>query len=118
MKRHFLEICGEEIDVRWCKRPDRAYALRECSEVTVAPIKSVISYATAMHELGHIFGRHQGSKRVFVREDWAWRWARANALCWTERMERHAQDSLSWYRDRPREIDADWQPAMLEQGPL
>ena len=46
-------------------------------------ICGLLSYATAMHEIGHILGRYQNSRRVMVRESWAWVWARRNALMWT-----------------------------------
>ena len=54
------------------------------------PVRSPRSYATALHEIGHILGRHQRSQAVLVRERWAWHWAKRNALQWTPEMRRHA----------------------------
>src|SRR5258708_39773715 len=70
-----------------------------------APIKSGISYATALHEVGHILGRHQHSNSTMVRERWAWHWARVNALIWTPAMEQSARKALEWYAPRAAEID-------------
>jgi hypothetical protein len=36
--------------------------------VCVALIKSTISYAPALHEIGHVRGRHQLSRDSMVRE--------------------------------------------------
>lgn len=101
MNDHVLSICAEHaVVVAWCKRPGRAYALREFEEIVIAPVKSEISYAVALHEIGHVRGRHQGSNRIFVRERGAWQWARKSARTWTPRMERYAQASLGWYAAR------------------
>lgn len=102
---HALSFCEvHDIAVYWVKRPSQAHALREIEEIHIAPIKSTISYATALHEIGHILGRHQLSKHVLVRERWAWEWARTNARCWTPAMERCAISSLSWYGRRLLEL--------------
>ena len=100
MRRHFLELCqaqGPDFSVYWCKRLSQAYAVREAEEITIAPILSAVSYATALHELGHLKGRYQNSPLVIVRERWAWRWARSASLIWTPAMERCATDSLASY---------------------
>jgi predicted Zn-dependent protease len=49
----------------------------------------------ALHEIGHVLGRHQRSKRSVVRERWAWRWARANALQWDHVQERYSAACLA-----------------------
>ena len=98
LAQHFRDLCAtEDINVEWCRRPMQAASSREMEFVSIAPIKSVISYAVALHEVGHIKGRYQQSPRVIVRERWAWDWARRNAIIWTPRMERHARTSLAWY---------------------
>jgi antirestriction protein ArdC len=76
------------------RRPSEAFSLREFEEIETAPIRSNISYAVALHELGHLLGEHQHSTRALVREKWAWRWARNNALVWTVAMERYAVGAL------------------------
>lgn len=104
MHEHVMTICRtRDIVVTWCDRPNRAIAMREFDEVSIPRIRSVTSYATALHEMGHLFGRHQQSERTLVRERWAWVWARKNALIWTDSMERYACTSLGWYaRHAPR----------------
>jgi hypothetical protein len=62
----FLMKQTSKTSARWVKRPDRAYALREADgaadEVNTPPIRSAINYATALHEIGNIRGRHQNSR--------------------------------------------------------
>jgi hypothetical protein len=86
---------------RQVKRTERAYALRAtefpaADEVWTPPIRCVITYATALHEIGHILGRYQESREEMVRERWAWEWARRNAIVWTPQMERCATEALAW----------------------
>jgi hypothetical protein len=98
MRERVMELClDREITVTWCKRISRSYALNEWEEICITPVKSTISYAIALHEVGHILGRHQRSSYVLVRERWAWNWARQNARKWTPAMEAHAQKSFAWY---------------------
>jgi hypothetical protein len=47
---------------------------------------------------------------VMVRERWAWRWAKRNALFWTPRMERNMNEGLQWYAPRAKAIDAEQRP--------
>jgi hypothetical protein len=105
MHQHIMQLCEKhEIEFMWCGRPMEAWADREHGTICIAPIKSKISYATALHEIGHIRGRHQLSRDSMVRERWAWHWAQANALTWTTRMERDRRKSLAlarrnrWFR--------------------
>jgi hypothetical protein len=96
MQRHAEQLCREH-DIVWFthqRRPGDSYALKECEEINTAPIRGPLSYATVLHEIGHILGRHQQSKRTRVRERWAWKWARSNALVWTPAMERYAAHCL------------------------
>ena len=51
-------------DTRWVKRTYDAYAVRErdgagYDEIQTPPIKGEITYAMALHEIGHIRGRYQ-----------------------------------------------------------
>ena len=94
-------LCEHDIIVWIVKRPDRAFALSDPSEVFIPVVRSVISYATALHEIGHVLGRHQDSRRSLVRERWAWAWARRNALIWTPRMDRMSKKILSHLGDGP-----------------
>jgi hypothetical protein len=98
LHQHVIGLCAKrEISLGWCQRPSQAWAARgEFEEICIPPIKSRVSYATALHEIGHILGRHQQSRDAMVRERWAWQWAKANALIWTPAMDRYAGRSLGF----------------------
>jgi len=109
MRQHIESLCVQhEImwDTKWVKDPNEAYSLRErdggADEIQTPPITDEITYATALHEIGHILGCYQGSKNQMTRERWAWEWARRNALIWTPVMERDATRSLGWYAEQTR----------------
>jgi broad specificity phosphatase PhoE len=95
LKRHFLKLCAdEEAEVQWCDVPSKALALSGELEFILTPhIASEITYAVAMHELGHIKSRDRSGDQI-ERERAAWDWARHNALTWTPRMEGYAAASL------------------------
>src|SRR4051794_30694458 len=96
MRQHIADLCERhDLVCSWCQDPAEAWAVREFEEICIPPIKSVISYATALHEIGHIKGRHQLSQDVMVRERWAWKWAVATPLIWTPARERDRQRCLS-----------------------
>jgi len=80
---------------RWTRGGGAAWSKKR--EVELMPIKSEWAYATALHEIGHILGRHQGSRFKIVHERWAWKWAQANALSWTPQTERRRQWCLATY---------------------
>jgi hypothetical protein len=95
MREHVMNLCtAHDIELSWCRRPTEAWAAIDLDEICIAPIRSDKSYSTALHEIGHIKGRHQRSRDSLVRERWAWVWAHANALIWTPRMERNRRESL------------------------
>jgi hypothetical protein len=107
MRRHALGIAEHhDFLVRYCRRTSQAKAIREADEIVIAPIESDVSYATALHELGHILGRFQCGLSTMVRERWAWKWAQQNALNWTPRMERCRREALAWYAPRAKRYDA------------
>jgi hypothetical protein len=89
-----------------------AVSYREVQGVVARP--AVVTYAVALHEIGHIKGRHQDSRRCIVRERWAWDWAKRNAFVWTPRMARCAAESLQWYADgHAAVVDQNWQPPSI-----
>jgi hypothetical protein len=109
MVEHIVALCSAtNVFVLWCERTGQAYSLADCEEVCIPRIKSPISYAIALHEFGHQLGRYQKSKRVLVREVWAWNWARQNALIWNERMEQRARLSLKYYQMREQRLGPTW----------
>ena len=94
-------------------------AIHETGEIWIRPIRSALSYVMALHEIGHIVGRHQGSPLRRIRETYAWRWARSAALVWTPQVERYVANAEAFWRpvkgvSRRREIafDARWQEGM------
>ncbi len=97
MRQHIEKLSRKhDIVVGRVRRPAEAWSVREFEEICIPEIKSATSYATALHELGHILGRHQLSRKTMVRERWAWQWARKNALTWTPIMERDRCESLEF----------------------
>jgi len=100
MRRHVAQLTAT-IQTLPVKRLRQAKAIRdddgEVLELWLAPVRSALSYATALHEIGHWKGHHRNSRNVMVRERAAWQWARKNALIWTEAMERCAAKSLAYY---------------------
>ena len=101
MHEHVIGLCSKhDIVWEWCKRPSQAWSARELEQICIAPVRSPISYATALHEIGHILGRHQQSRDSMTRERWAWQWAKSNALLWTPVMERYAAKALAFVAGR------------------
>jgi hypothetical protein len=109
MQAHVLQLCEtHEISITWQQPRDGAWAIYWFREILIPPIKSSRSYATALHEIGHILGRYQLSWVVLVRERWAWEWARRNALQWTPGMQRYAEHWLSYSERTPRARSNPW----------
>jgi hypothetical protein len=69
------------------------------------PIIGERSYATFMHEMGHIMDHNQKwcypngpSNIILTDEIAAWNWAKEHAICWTAKMENLRNWALStWY---------------------
>jgi hypothetical protein len=83
--------------VYWIDDREEASALTvgDPVELRLPKIETLEDYATCLHEIGHVEGRYQRSEDETVRERWAWRWAREQALVWTAEME---QDVPCLYR--------------------
>ena len=98
MHAHIMGLIEEYgLIYHWTARPTKAMASYEFEEIWIPKIKSRISYATALHELGHIRGGHRASRWRIVRERDGWAWAKSHALVWTETMQRKREKDLSWY---------------------
>jgi hypothetical protein len=54
----------------------------------ISPIKGQISYASALHQVGHILGRPVHEHRTIQRETLTWQCAKGCALEWAKDMER------------------------------
>ena len=63
--------------------------------IRIPEVKTSITYAVALHEMGHILGVRSG--RRLEKEVQAWEWARANSECWTQAMETRMRKSLLSY---------------------
>jgi hypothetical protein len=97
-----------------------SFADPECNKVYIPVIRSSISYAVALHEIGHIKGRFQSSKNRITKEVrtwkighakgrflwsknritkevWAWKRAEKNAMVWTPTMEKKKCECLRSY---------------------
>ena len=85
MKAHIEGLLvAFDTDRRFVRLTRQAKCVWACREVSIPEIKSPVSYASALHEIGHILARHGESRRCLVRERAAWQWAKAHALIWTE----------------------------------
>jgi hypothetical protein len=96
MRAYVDRLCRDN-EIDWHLTTRTAYAAGELREIHAPAIRGAVSYATVLHEIGHCLGRHQMSRRVLIREGWAWRWARSNAFLWTAPMERSARAAMAWY---------------------
>lgn len=95
MAAHVRKVCiVESIEVTSHSRGGRAW--RKKRRIAIRPVKSAITYSVALHEIGHILGPRQSGTRL-DKEVGAWEWARANAIEWTDAMEKTMQDSLQSY---------------------
>jgi hypothetical protein len=94
MRAHVMDLLApldnpdDALIVHWNKRSGlRGEAALEVNEIWLPLVKSRLSYAVALHEVGHMLGRHRWSHYMLTRERDAWRWAKAHALVWTKSME-------------------------------
>ena len=75
MRQHIEHLTEDhEIAVLLIPKACDAWAIREADgaadEIAVPPVRSAVTYATALHEIGHILGRYQRSDLTMVRERW------------------------------------------------
>lgn len=57
----------------------RGPAGRRTPHIRIPPIKSQVTYAVALHEIGHLVGPGRSGTRL-EKEAAAWRWALANSI--------------------------------------
>lgn len=86
---------AESHDIEIVSHSSGGRAYRRKKRIAIRQVKSPVTYAIALHELGHVLG-HQCGRRI-DKELQAWQWARANALVWVRRMEDAKRDALRSY---------------------
>jgi hypothetical protein len=57
----------------------RGPAGRRAPHIRIPPVKSQVTYAVALHEIGHLVGPGRSGTRL-EKEAAAWRWALANSI--------------------------------------
>src|SRR6478735_7781500 len=78
LRRHVEQLraglmnSNDEISIYRVKRLNQARVLRdprngEPLEIQLPAIRSALSYATALHEIGHVKGRYQNSRSTMTR---------------------------------------------------
>jgi hypothetical protein len=108
MRSQVFEICSDNyISIKFIKPHQRAEASFEDSTIYVYPIKSTKSYATCLHEIGHLIV--VGAISAWNKNDdlgaeaYAWRWARSVALVWNDTASRYMNACLKSYLDDAEE---------------
>lgn len=87
-------LSTNQISVTW-KPGTNGRSWRKTRTVRLSPVKSEITYAVALHEIGHILGDNPSTR--IDREVAAWEWARTYAIEWTGTMQAVAVKSLTSY---------------------
>lgn len=92
MRNHIRSLCKKHTIKRyWCKDKYGAYAFSYYRCIRIPPIKSDMTYAIALHEIGHIL---DGDSEID-----AWVWAIENAVEWTKPMENMMMRCLQCHYD-------------------
>lgn len=94
---HIARICKiEDIEISYVSwGGGRAWHCRR--KIRTRHIKSDVTYALALHEIGHILEpkAHNGTR--LDKEVAAWMWAMANAEEWTDKMDAYMRKGLRSY---------------------
>lgn len=105
-KNHIEDLCAGH-DIKMGGHSRGGNASRRGRIINIRPVKSAITYAVALHEIGHIVGPWQSKPRLY-KEAGAWKWAIENALVWTPPMQktmiRSLQSYLDWQRRRSKYV--------------
>lgn len=106
---HIARICKiEDIEVSSHSRGGRAYRRKRL--IKIRPVKTAITYAIALHEIGHILGPRQSGTRL-DKEVGAWEWAEQHAVEWTDAMTAVRSKCLRSYLDKATRSPRMKQPA-------
>jgi len=127
-RQHITDLCRKHsITVTFDNDLMRGKAFRLRRAMSVPPIRSRWTYATALHELGHLMMPCEASHRRVTRhghtacgecEVQAWQWAKANSVVgWSAEMQSNLEDALPSYL-RHAQGDAAWQIHAMANTPL
>ena len=106
MRAHILQLSTDhDIRIEWRRDTDGAWAARAVNLISIPQIRSAISYAIALHEIGHLLGPGQRASRMRC-ERGAWRWAKTNAIAWLASMNKTERRSLAWCECNARRAKA------------
>lgn len=102
MALHFMQLAAvHNISVKFTLNPPSSGYLadRESRSIVTRPVQNTGYYVSALHEIGHIVGPDQDRSRL--EAEWgAWRFAKENAVTWTDTAERVMKKALSSYCNR------------------
>ena len=94
LHHHVVSLCkAHKIAITFGTRRGRAW--RAARRVSVPHVRGAISYAVALHEIGHVLGK-RGRTRL-DHEVHAWQWAEAHAHVWNAAMNAKRKRSLRSY---------------------
>lgn len=103
MAMHVRALCAYHgIRVRRRRKGLAVFATRT---VFTREVRSDVTYAESLHEIGHLLGPWQDSG-IIVAEAGAWLWAMRNALEWTPAMDRAMVRWLGSYVETQHEHPA------------
>lgn len=106
MRVHIAQLCMRH-NVAVGTHSRGGNASRRGRFINIRPVKSAITYAVALHELGHVLGPWQSQPRLY-KEAGAWKWALENAVTWSASMQktmvRSLTSYLNWQRRRPKYV--------------
>lgn len=94
---HITRICKIE-DIEVVSHSSCGRAWRKKRRIAIRQVKTAITYAVALHEIGHILGPRQTGKNTRLdKEVGAWEWAQQSAIEWTDVMDKQRSKSLRSY---------------------
>jgi hypothetical protein len=104
LRAQIFQFCAEnKISIVFLPKNGEACSDEEQPTIYIYPIKTMKTYAIALHELGHLLSAQARKHSMtglgrLAKESYAWRWAKKNAKCWTDTAEKHKNQCLASYR--------------------
>lgn len=94
-KKHIEAICKNNDITIEISSGSRGRAWSKTRVIRIPEVKTGITYALALHEIGHILGIRSGKR--LEKEMQAWEWAMKNAIEWTQPMNQAMERRLGSY---------------------